>query len=48
MLTNYVFMTPIRPKCTDEVIKVYVKSVYSTCGGSRYILSDRGSEWNSN
>ena len=39
MLTNYVFMVPIRTK-TNE----YLKHVYSTSGGIKYILNDRGGE----
>ena len=27
-----------------EIIKAYLTGVYSTFGGSKYILSDRGSE----
>ena len=44
MLTNYMFRIPIRLKSTEEVIRVYLKGVYSTFRGSKYILSDRGSE----
>ena len=40
-------MIPIRPKSTEEVIKVFVTGVYSTFGGSKYIVSDRGSEFTS-
>ena len=40
MLTNYVFMIPIRTKTTEEVIKAYLKDVYFTFGGSRYIFSE--------
>ena len=41
MLTNYVFMIPIKQK-TTEVIKTYLQDVYSTLGSSKYILSDKG------
>ena len=44
MLANYVFMIPIRSKSTKEVIKAYLTGVYSTFGGSKYILSYQGSE----
>ena len=44
MLTNYVFMISIRSRSTEEVIKAYVTGVHSTFGGSKYILSDHGSE----
>ena len=32
----------ITTKSTEEVIKVYLRGVYSTFGGSKYILSHRG------
>ena len=35
MLTNYVFMIPIRSKSTEEVNKAYLTGVYSTFGGSK-------------
>ena len=44
MLTNYVFMIHIRAQSTKEVIKANLTSVYSIFEGSKYILSDRGSE----
>ena len=47
MLTYDVFMIPIRPKSTEEFLKAYFISVYSTFGGSEYILYDRGSEFTS-
>ena len=47
MLTNYVFMIPIRLKSTEGVIKAYLTGVYSTFGGSKYILSDFSSEYTS-
>ena len=40
MLTDYISMIPI--KSTEEVINVYLTGVYTTFGGSKYILSDRG------
>ena len=40
MLTNYIFMIPIRSKSTDSVIKAYLTGVYSTFRGSKYILSN--------
>ena len=45
MLTNYVFLFPIKSKTTEEVIKAYLKNAYSTFGGSKYILSDKGGEF---
>ena len=41
------FMIPMRSKSSKEVIKAYLTGVYSTFGGSKYILSDRGSEFTS-
>ena len=37
MLTNYVFMIPIRSKRNEEVIKAYLTDVYSTFGSSKCI-----------
>ena len=37
-------MIHFKPKSTEEVIKIYLKDVYSTFRGSKYILSDRGHE----
>ena len=45
MLTNYVFMVPIKAKTTEDVIPAYLKHVYSTFGGSKCILNDRGSKF---
>ena len=42
MLTNYIFIIPIRSNTTEEVIKAYLKDVYSTFGDSKYILNHRG------
>ena len=47
MLTNYVFMIPIKSKNNEGIIKAYLKDVYSTFRGSTYILSDRGGEFTS-
>ena len=47
MYVDYVFMIPIRLKGTEEFMKAYVTGIYSTFGGSKYILSDRGSEFTS-
>ena len=47
MLTNYVFMIPIRSKSTEEVIKACLTDVCSTFGGSKYILNDCDSEFTS-
>ena len=45
MLTNYVFMIPIRSKNTEDIIKTYLRGVYSTFRGSKYIMSDDSSEF---
>ena len=47
LLTNYVFMVPIPNKTTQQVIQAYLKHIYAQFGGSRYILTDRGSEFTS-
>ena len=47
MLTNYIFMIPIRLKSTEDVTKAYLTGVYSTLGGSTYILSECSSEFTS-
>ena len=47
MLTNYMFMMSIRSKSMEEVIKAYLTCVYSTFRDSKYIWSDRGSEFTS-
>ena len=47
MTTNYVFMIPIKSKTMEDVIKAYLKDVYSTFRGSKYITSERGSEFTS-
>ena len=48
MLTNYIFMVPIKTKTTEDVINAYLKYVYSAFGHSKYILSDRWGEFSSN
>ena len=48
MLTNYVFMIPLRSESTKDIIKPYHSGVYSSFGGSKYILSDHGSEFTGN
>ena len=45
MLTNCIFMIPIRSKSTKDIIKAYLTGVYSTFRGSKYILSDCSSEF---
>ena len=45
MLTNYVFMVPIKMKTTEDIINAYLKHIYSTFGRSTHILSDRDVEF---
>ena len=45
MLTNYVFMIPIKTKTREDVINAYLKDVYATFNSSTYILSDRGRQF---
>ena len=45
MLTNYVFMIPIRSKSTEDDIKVYCTGVYSTFRAFKDILSDHSIEF---
>ena len=49
LLTNYMFMVSISNKTTQQVIQAYLKHIYmyAQFGGSRYILTDRGSEFTS-
>ena len=47
MFTNYMFMIPLRSKCSDEVLKAYLTCVYLTFRGSKYILRNRGSDFTS-
>ena len=45
MYTNKLcFNDPIKSKTTEQVIKAYLKDVFSTYEGSKYILSDSGGE----
>ena len=45
MLTNCIFLIPVKSKSTEEVIKAYPKDVYSKFGGSKYILNNKGDEF---
>ena len=47
MLTNYIFRIPIRSKSAKEVNKAFLTGVYFSFRGSKYILSDHSSEFNS-
>ena len=44
MLSNYIFMIPMKSKTTDKVINAHLKDVYYTFKGSKYTLSDRRGE----
>ena len=45
ILTSFVDVIPIEDKKTDTVIKAYLKYVYADKGGSKFILTDRGSKF---
>ena len=47
MLTNYVYMIPIKTNTIEDVINAYVKHVYAIFSGSKYILSNSGGEFSS-
>ena len=47
LLTGFLFTVPIPDKRTGTVINAYLRNVYSIMGGSKYILSDRGTEFTS-
>ena len=47
MLTNYVIMVHIKTKITEDIINTYLKHIYSTFGGSKCTLSDRGETFSS-
>ena len=40
MLNNYVLMNSIKTNSTEDIMKAYLKDVYCTFRGSKYILSD--------
>ena len=40
-------MIPIKTKTIENIFNAYLKHVYSTFSGSKYILSDRGGEFSS-
>ena len=47
MHTSFVEAISIQDKRTESVIKAYIKNVYTYKGGSKFILTDRGSEFSS-
>ena len=47
LLTNYMLMVPIPNKTTQQVIHAYLKHICAQFGGSKNILTDRGSEFTS-
>ena len=47
ILTKYVYMISLRSQSTEDIIKAYRTGVYITFRGSKYILSDGGSEFTS-
>ena len=47
LLTNYIFMIPMRWKTTEELIKPYLTGVYSTFGSNKNLWSDREGKFTS-
>ena len=47
LLMGFLFTVPIPDKWAETVINAYLRHVYSIAGGSKYILSDRGTEFTS-
>ena len=45
ILTEFLFTVPITDKRAGMVVNAYLRNIYSIMGGSKYILSDRGSEF---
>ena len=47
LLTGFLFTVPIPDKRAEMVINAYLRNVYAITGGSKYILSDCGTEFTS-
>ena len=45
MLTGFMFCTPLKSKCAEDVIKAYIDHICCTFGPSRKILTDNGTEF---
>ena len=45
LLTGFLFTAPIIDKRAETVVNAYLGNIYSITGESKYILSDRGSEF---
>ena len=45
LLTGFLFTVPITDKQAETVVNANLRNIYSITGGSKYILSDRGSEF---
>ena len=45
MLTGSIFCVPLKSKRDEEIVQVYLNEVYYRFGGSRKILSDKGTEF---
>ena len=45
LLTGFLFTVPITDKRAETVVNAYLRNIYSIMRGSKYILSDRGSEF---
>ena len=45
LLTGFLFTVPITDKRAEMVVNAYLRNINSITGGSKYILSDRGSKF---
>ena len=45
MLTGFTFCIPLKTKCAEDVIKVYIDHICCTFGPSRKILTDNGTKF---
>ena len=45
LLTNYLYLVPVKDKQAQTIITAYTENIYTEAGGSCTILSDRGSEF---
>ena len=45
MLTGFIFCALLRSKKAKEIVQAYLDEVYCRFGGSRKILSDKGTEF---
>ena len=45
MLTGFMFCIPLKTKHAEDVIKAYIDHICCTCGPSKKILTDNGTEF---